>query len=100
MNKETLFVAYHLSVTYMILWVAYVPNGGIRKFNQLGDYSYGVYIYAFPVQQSVALLSPGISVMALMIFSSIGALFLAYISWHLVEKHALELKPRFAVSTR
>lgn len=94
-NKEAFFVVYHISLAYMVFWVAYVPNGNIRKFNRVGDYSYGVYIYAFPVSQSIVALIPGISVGALILLSSILAIFLAFLSWHSVEKHALKLKPRF-----
>jgi peptidoglycan/LPS O-acetylase OafA/YrhL len=41
-----------------LFYLAYVPSGWIRKYNRVGDYSYGIYIYAFPVQQSVAALIP------------------------------------------
>lgn len=99
-SKEVFFVVYHLAIAYMIFWVAYIPKGSIRNFNRLGDYSYGVYIYAFPVQQSVAALIPGVSVWTLMLVSSIGTIFLAFLSWHLVEKHALKLKSLFVISSR
>lgn len=99
-SKEAFFVVYNLAVAYMIFWIAYVPKGSIRNFNRLGDYSYGVYIYAFPVQQSVAALIPGVSVGALMLVSSICTIFLAFLSWHLVEKHALKLKSPIVVSSR
>lgn len=91
-SKEVFFVIYHVTIAYITLWVAYMPRGGIRNFNRLGDYSYGVYIYAFPVQQSVVALVPGISVGGLIFFSSVFTFFFAFLSWHLVEKHALKLK--------
>ncbi len=62
---------YHLVIAYLLFYLAYVPSGIIRKYNQLGDYSYGVYIYAFPVQRSFAVLIPGITVSQMVFISTI-----------------------------
>ena len=69
---------------------------GERLTYYLGDLSYGVYIFAFPVQQIVVhwgkefglnfLISFGLSLM--------GTMVLAYASWHIVEKKSLRFKPR------
>jgi len=40
-----------LALVYTTLWAGFVPKGRALAYNRLGDYSYGVYIYAFPVQQ-------------------------------------------------
>jgi len=65
-----------------------------RALARLGDYSYGVYIYAFPVQQSVNYLWPSLP-MAIYVLSTLAlTLALAAASWHVVEKHALRWKPR------
>lgn len=60
-------------------------------FNLRNDYSYGLYIYGWPIQQVI------ISIFApspLLLFASSLALthFLAMFSWHLVEKRVLMLK--------
>ncbi|KUH94634.1 acyltransferase [Mycobacterium sp. IS-1556] len=60
------------------------------------DLSYGVYIYAFPVQQllvigGLASLNPFVFA----IIAAIATLPLAVLSWFLVEKPALSLKSRF-----
>lgn len=39
-----------LALSYAVFWVGYVPGGVLRRYNRLGDYSYGIYIYAFPLQ--------------------------------------------------
>lgn len=98
-NKEAFFLSYHFLLAYIVLWIAYIPGGAIRKFNKLGDYSYGVYIYAFPIQQSVIAFSPGSSVEALILTSSAVTLLFAFLSWHLIEKRALEQKQQLSTIT-
>ncbi len=94
-HKQVFFLVYQLSIAYILFYLAYIPAGVIRKYNAVGDYSYGVYIYAFPVQQSVIALIPGISVFALTALSASVTLLLAVLSWHLIERRALDLKKFF-----
>jgi len=61
---------------------------------RFGDYSYGVYIYAFPIQQTIAHLFPGIRQPTFLAFSLAATFVAAALSWHLVEKPALQFKPR------
>ena len=42
-NKHVFFVVYVFAIAYVLIYIAYVPSGFIRKYNQLGDYSYGIY---------------------------------------------------------
>jgi peptidoglycan/LPS O-acetylase OafA/YrhL len=59
------------------------------------DLSYGVYIYAFPMQQ--LLIVCGLRVLKPLVFfpvATIATLPLAALSWFLVEKPALSLKNR------
>ena len=91
-NASLFYVTYMLTLAYMVLYLAYVPGGAIRGFNRVGDYSYGVYIYAFPVQQSIAAMVPGIGVPAMLGLATAATLPLAVLSWHLVENPALRLK--------
>jgi peptidoglycan/LPS O-acetylase OafA/YrhL len=94
MHSDLFFIVYNVTIFYVIFYIAYIPKGMIRKFNQYGDYSYGIYIYAWPVQQSVVALISGINVLELCIYSFIITLLLSYLSWHCIEKKALKLKGR------
>lgn len=85
-----------LAIAYATFWCAYVPKGAIRAFNRLGDYSYGIYIYAFPIQGLVVWLA-GQMGMAISPWSNIALAFpwtllCAVLSWHLVEQPALSLR--------
>ena len=99
-NVHLFYVIYTLSIAYLLFFVAYVPSGHIRKYNRLGDYSYGLYICAFPVQQSVAALIPGVSVVYMILISAAVSIMLAVISWYLVERRALSLKDHYVGHTR
>jgi peptidoglycan/LPS O-acetylase OafA/YrhL len=99
-NKQVFFVVYTLALSYLLFYLAYVPTGPIRKYNKLGDYSYGLYIYAFPVQQSVAALIPGVSVLSMVVISAVVTFTLAAISWHVIERRSLGLKGIYVGHTK
>lgn len=67
---------------------------GRMPFRWLGDYSYGTYIFAFPLQQLVMLLKPSASVLELTVLAAVGTLVLAMMSWHLIEKPCMALTTR------
>lgn len=87
--RPAFFLSYHLLLPYIVLYLAYIPDGWVRLYNRLGDYSYGFYIYAFPIQQTVVALNPGVSLAGMLASAFPVTLFFAILSWHLVEKKAL-----------
>lgn len=83
-----------LLFAYTVLVVAYHPWLRWRAFNRAGDYSYGLYVYAFPVQQTIVSRVPNLSPLELFALSFIATLALAAASWHALEKPALALRSR------
>jgi peptidoglycan/LPS O-acetylase OafA/YrhL len=78
-------------LTYPLLWLGiHLPLHRIGAHN---DYSYGVYIYAYPVQQ--LLLVWGVArwgYWPYALISLAAVVPFAVASWWLIEKHALKLK--------
>lgn len=63
---------------------------------QNGDYSYGIYLFNFPIQQSLVHLFPQLDVWWLLLLAAAPLTILfAVASWHWIEKPALQLKKRF-----
>ena len=83
------------ALSYATLCVALHPALFFRPFTRLGDYSYGLYIYAFPLQQQIAFYHPGINWLIGLAVTYPIILGVAVVSWHLVEKPALSLKKYF-----
>ncbi|BAI60315.1 putative acyltransferase [Methanocella paludicola SANAE] len=101
----TLFVALCLSfktnffqlaslicLPYMIIWASQVPTRYIKNTGKYGDFSYGLYIYAFPVQQLIMNYFNGISWLELFILAVPATFICAFLSWHLIESNFLKLK--------
>lgn len=87
---------YYLALPYCLFYLAYVPAGKLRLYNRFGDYSYGVYLYAFPIQQGLVFIFPDWSVPALIFFAGSLTLILAICSWHWIEQPALRLRKRYS----
>jgi peptidoglycan/LPS O-acetylase OafA/YrhL len=80
---------------YLALWLALTPRLPVIPAARFGDLSYGIYIYGWPAEQAVIWLFGGraewwqVFLVALPTASA-----LAFLSWHLVERPMLRLKPR------
>ena len=84
--------------SYLIFYLGYLPWGApVKVYNRIGDYSYGMYIYAFPCEQIGAAIWKGISTFDLIAVSFPTALCCAILSWNLVEGRALS--QRMVIST-
>jgi peptidoglycan/LPS O-acetylase OafA/YrhL len=61
-------------------------------FNRFGDYSYGVYLWGCPMQQTIAHIFPKLPPMGNSLAAFPLALALGILSWYAIEKQALKLK--------
>jgi peptidoglycan/LPS O-acetylase OafA/YrhL len=79
---------------YLVLCLAYGTHAFVRLPSRWGDYSYGAYIYAFPVQQTISFLLYPIGGWLMFLLATPITFALAIPSWHLIERPALEIKHR------
>ena len=82
-------LAVALSYTTFVIGYAKIPV--LAAYNRAGDYSYGTYVYAFPIQQMLAgfgIVTPFSNMALALPFT----LCFAVLSWHLVEAPAMRLK--------
>jgi len=83
-----------LTIPYLVLIGAYRTPKSWRRVTRHGDFSYGVYIYAFPIQQAVAATWLGVSAAGMFLVAAPLAYIAGFASWRLIEKPALALKSR------
>jgi len=84
-----------------VLLVVQIGCLDLRRMTPKGDYSYGLYIYCFPIQQIVnrEMHISGIAGFAFNFLASLAIAFgFAFFSWHVIEKPVLQLRKRFAVT--
>jgi peptidoglycan/LPS O-acetylase OafA/YrhL len=83
-----------LLLSYFIYSIAYDKSLPLHQAARFGDFSYGLYIYAFPIQQLLA--QPGSPVSQKILPFFLSSLVLtaacAFASWHLIEKRSLTFR--------
>lgn len=84
-----------IAIAPLFLWIGLRSWPGLRAAARWGDMSYGIYLWAWPVTQlGVMLLGRG-QPLAVLFASTVACTgVLAWLSWHLVERPALRLKPK------
>lgn len=84
-----------LFVCYTVVVFGSLSTPYIRQTGRFGDISYGVYLYGFPVAQTLSwAFGHDIPFLAHIFLALAFTIILAFFSWHLVEKPALSLKPK------
>ena len=84
---------------YLLIYFACLRGSRLENFCRYGDFSYGLYILACPIQQLLLYyLGPQIPVSAFFGLAFLPTLGLAVLSWRFVEAPALALKPKAARS--
>ena len=86
-DLRAIFIA-HLPLIYLTAWIGtkQLPSYG-------GDYSYGVYLYSYPIQQMLVSISPSMREWWIVFpLSAALSLLVAAVSWTWIERPALGLK--------
>jgi peptidoglycan/LPS O-acetylase OafA/YrhL len=81
-----------IPLTYCMAYLGVQPLPRLRLLPQ-GDYSYGIYLYGFPILQALVFLFPTLKIWwALFPAAAVVVLAIAMASWHFVERPALSFK--------
>lgn len=81
-----------IALPYLVIYFACYDAHYVDFMQTLkGDYSYGIYVYSWPVQQSLVWLSGGEMAPHFLFLASFAlSLLLAVFSWHIIEKPYLK----------
>lgn len=81
-----------IAFAYIILYIAQLKSP-LNHYGRYGDFSYGMFLYAFPIQQCIIQVTDrNISMTMLILLSMILTLPFAFLSWKLIESKALNYK--------
>ncbi len=84
-----------VAAPYCSIYFAYRFPTLLGSLTRRGDFSYGIYLYAFPIQQLIALwLGRGVTPYDMLAISLPVTCGFGVLSWRLVENRALSLKTR------
>lgn len=90
-----LWLASGIPLTYLVVWAGLTP---LPKPNFLGggDFSYGVYLWHFPILQLLVMAFGFTQWWALGLAAIAPVLLVSAASWHFIEKPALKLRKRYS----
>lgn len=78
---------------YVLFWLAAKLPDALKRLGSKNDYSYGLYVWGFLVQQIVAALGwYHFGFIAYVAICLVFSVIMAWLSWHGLEKHALAIK--------
>ncbi len=84
-----------VAIPYASIFIAYRAPAALRRVTARGDVSYGLYVWAWPIGQTVVVLAGGSASPWLVVAVSLPVTYLvAHLSWRFVERPALDLKRR------
>lgn len=87
------YTALFLLLPWLVIRFGTLSTPVIRRFGRFGDFSYGIYIYAYMLQQlTLSLMGIHHPYWLGLMVSAVCILVCAVLSWHFVERPALDLK--------
>jgi peptidoglycan/LPS O-acetylase OafA/YrhL len=85
-----LAVAGPLAGAYLLFWLGFSPSIRLHEWAKYGDFSYGMYLYAFPLQQLIIHGFRPTHPLVLFFLSLPASVAMGALSWHGVEKWFLK----------
>jgi len=93
------YLAVAMFGAYVLFWFALrVGTGWLSRIGRTVDISYGVYLYAWPIQNLLVQQDSEMSPVLLAILTMATASVLGFLSWTFVEGPCMRLKQRFRTS--
>jgi peptidoglycan/LPS O-acetylase OafA/YrhL len=86
-----------VAVPYLVVVLGSAEPGRLRALTARGDVTYGVYVYSFPIQQTLAHALPGIAPAAMLALSFPLSWLVGLGSWRVVERPAISLRRRWGM---
>lgn len=92
-------VLFFVGFSYLVVFVGTRQWAGAERVHRFGDPSYGIYLYAFPIQQLLVL--AGIrGAWSLFLAATPITIVFGYASWHVIERPAMRRMRVRRTSTR
>ncbi|MCW3076486.1 MAG: hypothetical protein JWO32_1095 [Bacteroidetes bacterium] len=87
-------IIFYLLVPCATFFLAFQNKINLRKLTKNGDYSYGIYLYSFLIQQTLIYFinRTGFNPYLFFIISAVLSYAVGYLSWHLIEAPFIKLK--------
>ena len=92
------YVVFTLALPYVLLYLSFarwpLVSRALQNVNRPGDFSYGVYVFGYPVQQLLmGLYGPRLPAIAHILLACMASILLAALSWRLIERPILRRDP-------
>lgn len=99
MNFPFLNLFTAVPLTYIMVFIGVTDMPKLPLFHR-GDYSYGIYLYGFPVQQALVAILPTKNLLIHFTSEAVLITIFAIFSWHFIEKPILQLRKKFSFIAR
>lgn len=84
-----------LAGTYLLFWLAFEPKIRLENWAKFGDFSYGIYVFAYPIQQLIIMkFGAHITPLKLFVMATPITIVAGIISWHLIERPFMKMKKK------
>ncbi|MEK7545225.1 MAG: acyltransferase [Patescibacteria group bacterium] len=88
----------YIALPVAVISLAWISLPPLNRWGNFGDFSYGIYIYAFFVQQVLVYFFPSMSLGLFMTLSFVGSWACGILSWYLVERWTIRSRSQLQKS--